>query len=582
MFSLFSVASVALAAEFKGVTLGLLSVSWNTQLPPAIAQKAGFFEDKGLDVRIITIESAGPIMMALLSSGEADLVISGAVAILRGIASGAPAVVVGSQMGKPDYTLMGAKGLRGLGDLKGKVVGSTGAGSFSVFAVVESLRRKGLVRNQDYKLLPVGGTAVRIAALQTKKIDAAPLSSGERVNVEAEGFPVLLEIGKVLPEFPFTVLAATKKFARTNPDKVSTMLRALDRAIRLIRDDKDKAVQIGKAYGLRGEPAAQRKALEYVADDFEIALKRDQVAALTKVLEIKNSHDELFEKFFSCDRPVRNKMACALKRREPMSATLKYIAYLCDNPENLAKFYSQFFQTERLVESSAGDISVTDGSFNLTFFKKRPALCEPRMEVGLNHIGIQVDDLEAVKNKYLKLYPRKPVIPEAGDVHHGVLRIHDPDGNPVSLSDQPFGVKGDRRYPGIRHIAYNAMDPEGMREFYFELFGFAELTSGLAYRNAGRLNRFIGDGSTNLAIHPFYDPTAVGHEMKFGINHLGFLVRDLRATMDQLSSVVRMQKRPDDRPFAEFRFTDPEGNRLDLSQTKGWEVAVDKWERVAA
>lgn len=265
-----------------------------------------------------------------------------------------------------------------------------------------------------------------------------------------------------------------------------------------------------------------------------------------------------------------------------MSASIKYIAYISENPANLAEFYNRFFNTKRLGESGAGDVSLTDGFFNLTFFKTRPALCEPRTEVGFNHIGIRVDDIEAVKNKYLKLYPRRPVVPEPADIHHGVLRIHDPDGNPVSLSEQPFGVKGERRCPGIRHIAYNAMDPEGMREFYFHLFGFEELTSGLSYRQAGRLNRFVGDGSTNLAIHPFYDPTAVGHEMKFGINHLGFLVSDLRAIMDELSSVVRIQKRPDDRPFAEFRFTDPEGNRLDLSQTKGWEVGVNRWERVAA
>jgi len=71
----------AQSAEFKGITLGLVSVSWNTQLPPAIAQKAGFFKDEGLDVRLVTIASGGPVMMALLASGEADMVISGAVAI---------------------------------------------------------------------------------------------------------------------------------------------------------------------------------------------------------------------------------------------------------------------------------------------------------------------------------------------------------------------------------------------------------------------------------------------------------------------------------------------------------------------
>jgi NitT/TauT family transport system substrate-binding protein len=185
--------------------------------------------------------------------------------------------------------------MRSLDDLKGKVVGSTAAGSFSEFAVVEALGRKGLARNRDYTLLPVGGTAIRIAALQSKKIDAAPLSAGERVIVEADGFPVLLQIGQLLPEFPFSVLAATKHFAASSPAKVVGILRALDRAIRLIREDKDKAIEIGKAYGLRGDPTVEKKALEYLADDFDVTLRRHQVAALLKVLNIKNSPEEMFD-----------------------------------------------------------------------------------------------------------------------------------------------------------------------------------------------------------------------------------------------------------------------------------------------
>jgi catechol 2,3-dioxygenase-like lactoylglutathione lyase family enzyme len=262
-------------------------------------------------------------------------------------------------------------------------------------------------------------------------------------------------------------------------------------------------------------------------------------------------------------------------------AVIRYIAYISENPEELAKFYHRFLQTSELGRSSAGDISITDGFLNLTLFKKRPALCEPRMEVGLNHIGIEVESIEQTKNKYLKMFPRGPVIPESGNLDQGTLRIHDPDGNPVSLSERPFGVMAERRIPGIRHIAYNAIDPEGMREFYSEIFGFKEVPSGFAYRRAGKLNRFVGDDFTNLAIHPFYNAGSVGHEMKFGINHIGFLVNDLKATMEDLSSVVKIQKRPDDRPYAEFRITDPEGNRLDLSQIHGWEVGVDKWERVA-
>jgi NitT/TauT family transport system substrate-binding protein len=288
----------AIAADFRGITLGLVSTSWNTQLPPAVAQRGGFFHEEGLDVRSVTIASGGPIMMAVLSSGQAEIVIAGAVAMLRGIASGAPVVIVAGVVDKPDYALIGAKGMKSLGDLKGKIIGSTGAGSFSEFAVVESLRRNGLARDRDYSLIPVGGTAVRVAALETNKIQAAPLSSGERVPIEQRGYPVLLEIGKTLPEFPFTVLVATKKFAASSPDKVVGAVRAFGKAMDLIRRDKDKAVELGKKHGLRGEPEIQRKALDYVADDFTVRLRPENVAALLNVIGIAGSPDRFFDQSF--------------------------------------------------------------------------------------------------------------------------------------------------------------------------------------------------------------------------------------------------------------------------------------------
>ena len=152
----------------------------------------------------------------------------------------------------------------------------------------------------------------------------------------------------------------------------------------------------------------------------------------------------------------------------------------------------------------------------------------------------------------------------------------------MTLSEKDFGVGGtDRSLPGVRHIAYNTHDPEGMRQFYSEVLGLREVHGSYIYRRNGKLNRFVGDTCTNLALHPFYNSASPGHEMKFGINHIGFLVTDLKATIDALSSAVAIQKRPDDRPYAEFRFTDPDGNRLDLSQDKGWEVDLNKWERVA-
>lgn len=263
-------------------------------------------------------------------------------------------------------------------------------------------------------------------------------------------------------------------------------------------------------------------------------------------------------------------------------ATLRYIAFLADEPDRLADFYRRFLGTEELGRSAAGDISVTDGFYNLTFFKRRRELGEMRMDLGLHHVGLEVDDLEAVKGNFFAFNPRGMILQEPNDIHHGEIRIHDPECTPVSLSTKAFGVpkNKERRFPRVRHIAYNALDPEMVLRFYTQVFGLREVPSSYLRRQQGRGNRFCADGKTNLAIHPFYNPIE-GHEPRFGINHIGFLTNEMQATMAELSRVLKIAPRPSTRPYAEFRFRDIEGNALDLSQTKGWEVDVDRWETAA-
>jgi ABC-type nitrate/sulfonate/bicarbonate transport system substrate-binding protein len=196
LLALVSLPGHVAAANFTGITLGLVSTSWNTQLPSAVATRAGFFKEEGLEVRGITITRGGPVMMAMLASGEAQFVISGVVAMLRGIASGFPAVIVGGTVDKLDFTLLGAKGLIGVNDLRGKVIGITGAGSSSEFAVVESLKRKGLVKDRDYTLVYAGDESVRVAALQTGRVHAIPVSAGRPADGGERGFPGALRGGE--------------------------------------------------------------------------------------------------------------------------------------------------------------------------------------------------------------------------------------------------------------------------------------------------------------------------------------------------------------------------------------------------
>lgn len=264
-----------------------------------------------------------------------------------------------------------------------------------------------------------------------------------------------------------------------------------------------------------------------------------------------------------------------------MKARMRHLTILSDAPANLTEFYTRNFNLEELGRSNHGDVSLTDGFFNITVLKRRAELNESRNGLGLHHIGLEVDNLDETLERYRALRPNMPIIEEKGGLHFGDVRIFDPEGMPISLSEKSFGV-GDRpdRLPRLRHIACNALWPEGILNFYILMFGFRELEASRERRKQGRRNRFAGDGWTNLAIHPFYNEQE-GHEPHYGVNHFGFLVSDVIKKVDELSGETSVTKRPDSRPYAEYRLRDPEGNMFDLGQTKGWEIDVDKWARAA-
>ena len=161
------------------------------------------------------------------------------------------------------------------------------------------------------------------------------------------------------------------------------------------------------------------------------------------------------------------------------------------------------------------------------------------------------------------------IIQEPDDIHHGeisVSRSRMPSGKLVDQQLRRAGEK-EKKFPRVRHIAYNALDPETMLRFYTQVFGLREVPSSYQRRQQGRGNRFCADGKTNLAIHPFYSPIE-GHEARFGINHIGFLTNTMQATMAELSSVLNIAPRPSTRPYAEFRFRDPKATRWTCHRPK--------------
>jgi catechol 2,3-dioxygenase-like lactoylglutathione lyase family enzyme len=265
-------------------------------------------------------------------------------------------------------------------------------------------------------------------------------------------------------------------------------------------------------------------------------------------------------------------------------ARIRYLALLSADPAALAGFYTRHFGFDEIGRTPEGDVTLTDGGFNVTMIKLRPGLREPRMETGLHHLGIAVDNIDETIARYRAFAPRGTVVAESGDLQHGEVRIYDPECNPVSLSQRNFGLDAaDARVPRIAHVALNALDTERILDFYREVFGFRELFAAHAEsrKKPGYRNKHVGDGHSNVAIQTFYSDEEA-HEARFGIAHIGFLVPDSKALAERVQrGGASVKARPAHRTQSEIRMRDPEGNGCDLSQ-RGWEVDIDKWVRANA
>lgn len=260
-------------------------------------------------------------------------------------------------------------------------------------------------------------------------------------------------------------------------------------------------------------------------------------------------------------------------------ARLRYLAFLSRDAAALGKFYADYFGMTEIGRNNSGDVSLTDGFFRFGIFQARPDLVELRREIGAHHVGVEVESIDETLRLYREFNPRGVVRDEPGDGRDGDVRIHDPENNPVVLSERAFGLGADEtRMPRMRHVALGPLCPETTFNFYAEVFGFRELPTSYKRRTMGKQNRFMGDGKSNLAMHPFYNGTA-GFEGRYGINHFGFLVDDLQGIVARLSKVVPTAERPL-RPYEDYRVRDPEGNGIDLSFSLGFEVDVDRWDMV--
>ncbi|HEY2987757.1 MAG TPA: ABC transporter substrate-binding protein [Candidatus Binatia bacterium] len=252
------------AQEKRNIRLVLVSLSWNSEIPLRIAIAKGYFKEQGLSFEPIFIRG-GPAALAAMVSGDADFgSIGGAQAVLRARSRGLDVSIIGSISNTTNYAVVGSKGVKTVNDLKGKIVGVTGAGAFSDFAVRTYLKKNSLEPDKDVILRAVGNTTMRAAALENGLVAAAPFSPEDAVRLTAKGFPLIVNLSESLG-IPQSILIARDGLLEKYPETTKRFLKALILGIQLAKKNKKEAIKAGYEAGLKGEPDIVNRAYDLYA-----------------------------------------------------------------------------------------------------------------------------------------------------------------------------------------------------------------------------------------------------------------------------------------------------------------------------
>jgi len=206
-----------------------------------VAEVKGFFRDQGLENQTIVIP--GSTAIAALVSGNVDYSGAGGSG-MRAALRGAPIKAVMFQTEKVTWYLLAAPDIQKISDLKGKKIAVGTIGDTQDTLITMLVEREGVSgRNITRIAMPSRNTTSTILSLKSGAFSAAVVNADESLLGEKEGLRTLAFVGDLFP-YPFQGFVATDKAIAERPNDIKRWLRAMARALMLIRDKPEEAADI--------------------------------------------------------------------------------------------------------------------------------------------------------------------------------------------------------------------------------------------------------------------------------------------------------------------------------------------------
>jgi NitT/TauT family transport system substrate-binding protein len=213
-----------------------------TQAPLWTAEDRGIFKKYGIETELIYLTGGSKIAMAL----ESDSIQLGRFNIASGVdarLAGAGLVVIGSFYNYYYFQIFGKPTLQRPTDLKGKVIAASVAGSASDYGVRDALGHFGLKEN-EYKIVYVGGTDALVQSLAKGMVDAAIISPPNGLVAQKLGFKEIINLIEMKMPFGYSGLVGKESWLRQNRETVLNFFKCYLEGLAILRQDPEYALKV--------------------------------------------------------------------------------------------------------------------------------------------------------------------------------------------------------------------------------------------------------------------------------------------------------------------------------------------------
>lgn len=281
----------ALAGEalrnFRFVQSGHTAASW----PLYAAQEKKFFEKNGLHVEEIIIRGATNTTRAVLS-GTVPIGRINPDYVITAMEKGAKVKLMAGALEKIPYNLMARPEIKSGAELKGKTIGVSSLTGGTTLMLHEVMEKAFKLKEGDYKMLVVGTSPDRYAALKGGSVQATFMGPPFNIRAMNEGYTNLANWHDHLGPIQFVVTFAQTDYLKANRDDVVRFLKGFIQGSQWIYDPKNKEEAIAMHMKiLKSKREVADADYKYMIEEFQPFPKDGTIsdAGMKKIMQLRVS-----------------------------------------------------------------------------------------------------------------------------------------------------------------------------------------------------------------------------------------------------------------------------------------------------